>query len=112
MRPPSSYVRVTTESLHNLSTTKPDAGTVQENVAMDTIGLSIGPMPTRTFLDRFLPKDRPLDPVRVAHNTFDAVRPGKSTTSTGERAMYDAFVCFATPLRVQSLITESCRSTS
>ena len=89
---PRSHLRVTTESLHNFSSTKLNAEATQRSVAMDTIGTSIGPVPPREFLDRLLPKNGPLRR-RVAKDTFKTVRPGKGKSKKrGEFAMYDKFV--------------------
>lgn len=89
---PASFVRITTKSYHNHSSTKYNANTIQRDVAKDTLGLSIGPMPPPEFLDRYLPKTRHLSR-KVRKDIFQGVT-SDDTDGRPEATMCKAFVSY------------------
>lgn len=91
---PGSFFRPTTDSYYAHSATVPDAQTLQHEVAKDMCGMSIGPVPVKSFLDRYLPTKHP-HRRRFAKGTFRDVQPGSSANSKaglGEKAMYKPLV--------------------
>ena len=91
---PGSRVYSTTKSFHKNSSTDHCAATIQANVAFETYGFTIGPVPPQKFLNDFLPKSGPIK-CRVPKTTFNDVKPspaGSNTSERGEFAMYDPFV--------------------
>ena len=91
---PGSRVYNTTKSFRKDSSTNHRAAIIQANVAVETYGFTIGPMPPQKFLNDFLPKSGPIK-CRVPKTTFNDVKPspaGSNTSERGEFAMYDPFV--------------------
>lgn len=84
---PLSFTKFTTKSYTKNSSTKQDSAALQNGAAKDTLGFSIGPMPTRKFLDTFLPKNYTRN-YRIRKNLFEDVEP----INGREDAMYNAFV--------------------